>query len=82
MKKGEASECGPDENGLCIYGGWFHFIGKVLRDAGKIAQFGAFEYWFSEGAVARAPAAFGKGCRSAVEFSTRLKWVIDKAEPE
>lgn len=77
MKEGYAWECGPDKDGLYIYGGWFHFIGRFLR-RGFAVQLGAFEYWFSEGQVPRAPAAFGEGCRCAVEFTTRLKWVIDE----
>jgi len=78
-KEGEAYECGKDGTGLYIYGGWFHFLGRVVQ-TGPEADVNGFKYWFD---LTGPPAGeeFRGGAASAIEFLTHLPWVSDRPEP-
>lgn len=93
-KEGEAVHYGPVEGGLHFYGGWFYFVGELIKAGERLRTVplrgttsviqplpgpcDGFQYWLST-RVARPPAVFGKRV-VAVEFSTLLPWLID-ADP-
>jgi len=81
-KENEAYECGRDETGLHLYGGWLHFIGAVVRVGDEI-EIEGFRYWFDDPGHAPQPdVAFAGVPVSAIEFMTHLPWIIDKPEPD
>jgi hypothetical protein len=82
LKEGEAYECGKDESGLYIYGGWLHFVGTVIR-VGEEVKADGFRYWFDlPGNVPQPHDAFSGGPASAIEFMTHLPWVSERPEPD
>jgi len=76
-KEGEAYECGP-EGALTVYGGWFYFAGEIVQIGEHLAMDASgFQYWFAEARNLPKPQAdFGKNVL-AVEFVTKLPWVIE-----
>jgi len=79
QKEGEVYECGPD-GPLRVYGGWFYFVGEFIERGEYRATDVAtgFQYWFADGKALPAPAAeFGANVL-AVEFLTKLPWVISE----
>src|SRR5258706_1368745 len=76
-KEGEVFEYGPVEDGCHLYGGWFYFVGEMVRWGER--NFNApdahqFEYFFTSIGPG-APAFRGKP-RLTLEFSTHVKWVL------
>ena len=76
QKEGEVYHCGPDGS-LRIYGGWLYFAGELLRSGERMTDAGSgFQYWFADAKKLPKPQAdFGPSVL-AVEFWTRLAWVI------
>jgi hypothetical protein len=76
-KEGEAYECGPDGD-LTVYGGWFYFVGELVEQGERMSTDAAsgFQYWFaSPGHFPKPHFDFGKNV-AAVEFVTKLPWVL------
>ena len=78
MKEGEVFDAAGVEDGrkLRHTGGWFHFVGELVEKGEKLAQAGAFQYWFQP-SFPRPRAAFGDRV-AAIEFSTQIPWVLDE----
>lgn len=76
QKEDEAYESGP-EGSLRVYGGWLHFAGELVPSGARMTDPGSgFQYWFADAKNLPKPAAdFGPSVL-AVEFLTRLPWVI------
>jgi len=76
-KEGEAYECGP-EGTLKVYGGWFYFAGEIVQLGEQLTRDASgFQYWFADGRNLPKPQAdFGKKVL-ALEFVTKLPWVIE-----
>ena len=82
LKEDEAYECSKDESGLYLYGGWLHFVGRVIR-VGKEIEVGEFRFWFDQAGNVPSPHdAFKSGPVSAIEFLTHLPWVLERPEPD
>ena len=78
-KEGEAYECGPD-GALRIYGGWFYFVGEFVHAGERLTTDSAsgFQYWFADAKnLPKPPVDFGSKVL-AVEFVTKLPWVISQ----
>jgi hypothetical protein len=75
-KEGEAYECGP-EDGLHHYGGWFYCSGEIVTMGERLVKdVSGFQYWFADGKqLPRPPVDFGEKV-IAVEFTTKLPWII------
>ena len=76
---------GPREDGLHLYGGWFHFVGSVESESGAIGQFdmendnALFTIFFTDKAQV-VDDAF-KGIRVAqLEFVARIPWELGQPE--
>lgn len=81
VKEDEAWECGKDSTGLFMYGGWFHFVGRVVR-TGQEIDVGGLRYWFSApGSTPKPHDAFGAMPVAAIEFFTHLPWTIAEPQP-
>jgi len=75
-KEGEAVHYGPKARSH-LYGGWFYFVGKIIESGEKCSTTGdGFQYWAGT-SFPRPPVAFGKTV-AAIEFMTRLPWVLDE----
>ncbi len=76
-KEGEVYGCGPD-GPQWLYGGWFYFAGELVEAGVRLTDAGpGFQYFFTD--AQRLPSAtvdFGNSVL-AVEFVTRLPWVIE-----
>jgi len=78
-KEGEAYECGPDGE-MRVYGGWFYFVGEFVRAGERLVTdpVSGFQYWFVDAKQRPKPAVdFGENVL-AVEFVTRIPWVISQ----
>jgi hypothetical protein len=75
-KEGEVYESGP-EGSLRMYGGWFYFAGELTHSGERMTDSDSgFQYWFADAKNLPKPAVdFGPSVL-AVEFLTRLPWVI------
>jgi hypothetical protein len=75
-QEGEVYESGPEAS-LRVYGGWLYFAGELVRSGERMTDTGSgFQCWFADGKNLPKPAAdFGPRVL-AVEFLTRLPWVI------
>ena len=86
-KEAEVYECGPVTDGWHLYGGWFYLVGELVtagerNTAAPDAQPGRshargehpFEFFFTTSHPDAA--AFRGGSALAIEFTTRLKWVL------
>lgn len=75
-KEGAVYESGPDGS-LRMYGGWLYFAGELVRSGERMIDTGSgFQYWFADAKKLPKPEAdFGPSVL-AVEFWTRLPWVI------
>lgn len=76
-KEGEAFEYGLVEAGCHLYGGWFYFVGEMVT-AGERNSHAPdspyFEFFFT---IAHPSSrAFRGGPILALEFMTRVKWVL------
>jgi hypothetical protein len=75
-KEGEVYESGLDGS-LRMYGGWLYFSGGIVRPGERMTDTGSgFQYWFTDAKNLPKPVVdFGPSVL-AVEFWTRLPWVI------
>jgi hypothetical protein len=81
QKEGEVYEVGS-EGDFRIYGGWFYFVGEVIKSGERNSMLANFEFWFEDAKPLPKPVAdFGDNV-AAVEFITKLPWVLtDRLEP-
>jgi hypothetical protein len=75
-KEGEVYECGP-EGSMRVYGGWFYLVGELIEAGERMTDSGSgFQYYFVDTKHLPKPSAnFGQSVL-AIEFSTKLPWVI------
>src|ERR1700722_19919205 len=75
-KEGEVYECGPDGT-LRVYGGWFYFAGEIFTKGTRVTDArSGFQYWFADAKTLPSPVVdFGEKVL-AIEFFTRLPWVV------
>jgi hypothetical protein len=76
-KEGEVFEYGPVKDGFHLYGGWFYFVGEMVRWGERNSnppESHQFEFFFTS--VGPNAAAFGGGPRLTIEFTTHVKWVL------
>jgi hypothetical protein len=74
-KEGEVYEMGP-EGDRRIFGGWFYFAGEVAESGERNSMLVNFEYWFVNAKRLPKPVADFGDKVAAVEFITRLPWVL------
>jgi hypothetical protein len=76
-KEGEVYECGP-EGPLRVYGGWLYFVGELVQEGERMTDATTgFQFWIADAKGLPHPAVdFGKNVL-AVEFITKLPWVIE-----
>jgi hypothetical protein len=77
-KEAEAVADGPLENGLHHYGGWFFFVGEMVRpsDEAFIIESPYFGYFISRGGPR--PKEFRAGPALSVGFQAHFKWVLNE----
>jgi hypothetical protein len=76
-KEDEVYDCGP-EGPLRAYGGWFYFAGELIEPGERMTDAGSgFQYYFADAKRRPTPTDFGKNVL-AVEFCTKLPWVISE----
>jgi hypothetical protein len=77
-KEGEVYECGPDGS-LWVYGGWFYVVGELIEPGERMTDAGSgFQYYFVDAKRLPKPHAnFGQNVL-AVEFTTKLPWLISE----
>jgi len=76
-KEGEVYECGLLDGKLRGYGGWFYFAGELTAPGERLTDADSgFQYWVASAERLPTPAAdFGKSVL-AVQFFTKLPWVV------
>lgn len=67
---------GPFEDRVRLTGGWFYFIGELVQKRERLMEAEGFQYWFQP-SFPRPPAGFGEPV-AAIEFSTRLPWILEE----
>src|SRR5580658_10462436 len=77
VKEGEVYECGPVADTLRAYGGWFYCAGELTAPGERLTDaHSGFQYWVTTAAqLPTPPATFGRSVL-AVQFFTKLPWVI------
>jgi len=78
IKPAEIYDVGPVEGstpGMIQYGGWFHFIGEIVRLGENVALSPDLTVWFSR-KIALAAASF-TGPVVQLEIEARLPWVLE-----
>lgn len=91
-KESETYHLYRDKNGLHLYGGWFHFKGKILkgRDCKELLTYGGFTFdtvdvteHFRIAFMKNSSLSFFDDCEKEdliqVEFMVETEWVIDKS---
>jgi hypothetical protein len=80
-KEGEVYEIGL-QGDLRTYCGWFYFSGYLTEPGERMTELPGFQYYFRDAVqLPRPDADFGERA-AAVEFETRLPWVLkDRPEP-
>jgi hypothetical protein len=85
-REAEVYEMGPVESGFHLYGGWFHFVGRVMADPESLGKFdlesgdGTFKLFFHDKAALVAECFQGLPLVQ-LEFEAKVPWLIDEAEP-
>lgn len=81
-KEGEVYEAGPDGD-FRTYGGWFFFAGQVVQSGERtVTDRPGFQYWFVDAKrLPRSDADFGESV-AAVEFITKLPWLLKDQAPD
>jgi hypothetical protein len=76
-KEGEAFEYGPVADGWHLYGGWFYLVGEMVT-AGERNRTAPGAHHFESFFTTTHPSdrAFRDGPMLAIEFTTRVKWVL------
>jgi hypothetical protein len=76
----EAGPAGPD--GLRYYGGWHHFIGRVLvKGDGDFEAAPGYSMVFSDSRSCAEPVFQTESAVVLAEFFTRVPWVLDEPPP-
>jgi hypothetical protein len=78
LKEGEAFGYGPEPSGRILYGGWFYFVGAMQTAGERQVKSDKFSYFVGT-AFPNPPPPFHDQPVLAIEFMTRLPWVL--AEP-
>jgi len=78
LKEGEAFEYGPEPSGKHLYGGWFYFIGKMDAQGESQIEENGFSYFIGT-SFPKPPSPFQGQPVLAVEFTTRLPWVLPES---
>ena len=79
-KEGDVFEEGPS-GVLVVYGGWFYLAGEIVEAGERLTESGAgLDYFFRASHRPIALADFGDEVL-ALEFSTKLPWVLSE-EPD
>jgi len=71
----------PLESGLHLYGGWFHFIGSILKQPNGPANVGehfTIDFLPSQDLAAK---SFGDQPLVQVEITAEVPWVLEEKEP-
>jgi hypothetical protein len=76
-KEGEVyDKVGPFDLRIRPTGGWFYFVGDLIKPGERLMQDGKFQYWFQP-SFPRPPICFGENV-GAIEFSVEVPWVLDE----
>jgi hypothetical protein len=75
LKEGEAVHYGHESCGQHIYGGWFYFVGTIDAQGGSQIEENGFSYFIGT-SFPKPPAPFQRQPVLALEFMTRLPWVL------
>lgn len=77
-REAETYRAGPSEEGGQLYGGWHHFVGRVLQDPGTAIELTeSFSVWFHASRACAEP-VFGDAPLVQVEFFTTIPWVLEE----
>ena len=78
-KEGEVYECGA-EGSLRNYGGWFYFVGELIQAGERLSELppSGFQYYFLDAKRLPKPAADFGAKVLAIDFHTKLPWVISQ----
>jgi hypothetical protein len=75
-KEGEVYDCvGPFDSRIRLTGGFFYFVGELIKPGEKLMQTGNFQYWFQP-SFPRPQVCFGENV-GAIQFSFEVTWVLD-----
>jgi hypothetical protein len=85
-KEREVYHLTPLESGLHLYGGWFHFVGRIEEEGKELGKFdmestGPFKLFFHE-KPALVPESFEGLPLVQLEFEAQVPWVIEEHEAE
>jgi len=85
-KECEVYHCGQEQDGEHVYGGWFHFVGRVgitpeNEDHEYTDAEGRFRFYFSN-RPALVPEVLRERPLVQVEFTLRAPWVLNEPEPD
>jgi hypothetical protein len=75
-------DAGANRDGLCVYGGWFNVVGRLLGDDVAVPREVSprIQLYPSSGAALPDP-AFGDVEMFRIEFVIALPWVLDEPNP-
>jgi hypothetical protein len=75
------------KSGLHLYGGWFHFVGRIEEEGEEVGKFcleggtGPFNLFFHEKPVL-VPDPFQGLPLVQLEFTAQAPWILEEPEPE
>jgi hypothetical protein len=75
LKEGEAFYYAEVSPGVHLYGGWFYFVGRLLAAGEYRVEENGFGYFIGT-SFPKPPRSFGDQPVVALEFETRLPWVL------
>ena len=76
-KEGHLFEYGPVEDGCHLYGGWFYFVGEMIKwgERNSNAPYShQFEFFITS--IGTDAPGFRGAPRLTLEFTTHVKWVL------
>ena len=88
-RESEVYHCGEIEPGLHFYGGWFHFVGRMVTGpeshtggpTGGPVELTDLSERFSVGftrQIALVPSSFPSGSIGQIEFAAKVPWVLSE----
>ncbi len=84
----EIYQMGRLKPGWHLYGGFFHFVGKIESEGDTLGPFDMeqsddtpFRMFLANGTILLPP-SFGTQFATQLEFVAHVPWVLDDAEPE
>jgi hypothetical protein len=80
----EVYHCAREESGLHYYGGWYHFIGRILngeRESAPHVSFGPFKVSFKSGPALLPEAGIGQPVVQ-LKFDALVPWLSEIPEAE